>query len=153
MALRVDERPVLTVIDGGRQDMQRYDVIGRRRELAEVIRNYEVPGGGVGMYVEAIDDYADRLANEFPGTDAVHRSIAQAILVAYMEGWNVGYEDGFHGGKHEGLDVAANIVERSRLALGGLRTYPDHIEAMIRKQQREDADDQAKAHSKQQRDA
>jgi hypothetical protein len=110
MALRVDERPALTVIDGGRQDMTtpmpRYDATVRRRELQELIDSYD----DGGLTVAAINAYADLLAARHPGTDAIDRGIAHAKLAAYMDGWLQGYDEGHNAGCIAELEFALHML-------------------------------------------
>ena len=89
--------------------MPRYDAIGRRRELQELIG-----GDPYHLRVAAIDAYADRLADRFPGTDLIDRGVAHHMLIAYMDGWLAGNDDGYSSGTDSELDFALTLIEKAR---------------------------------------
>jgi len=57
------------------------------------------------LTVPAIEAFADTLAARFPGRDPLQRSSAHMALLAYMDGWLVGYEAGYYPGIEEGKDI------------------------------------------------
>ena len=84
-----------------------HDARARRRELQALIDQRDLDGW-------ASDAYADMLAARFPGTDAIHRAVAGAAMLAYLDGWLAGYDDAYDAGLTEGYNFALLLVERAR---------------------------------------
>ena len=89
--------------------MPRYDAIGRRRELQELIS-----GAPYNLSVAEIAAYADTLANRFPGTDLIDRGVAHHMMIAYMDGWLAGNEDGQKAGTAAELEFALGLIPKAR---------------------------------------
>ena len=109
--------------------MPRYDAIGRRRELQELIG-----GDPYNLSVKAIDAYADTLANRFPGTDLIDRGLAHHMMVAYMDGWLAGNDDGYSSGTDSELDFALNLIEKARGMYGAENAALQWVEQRIKQE-------------------
>lgn len=84
-----------------------FDAPARRRELQALIEDRDLD-------VRAADAYADTLAARFPGTDALHRAVAGAAMLGYLDGWLAAYDHAYDAGLTEGYDFALLTVERAR---------------------------------------
>jgi len=84
-----------------------FDAPARRQELRRLI-------DARALSVEAIDAYAAMLAARFPGTDDLHRAVAHAAMLGYLDGWLAGYDHAYDAGLTEGYNFALTMVEKAR---------------------------------------